>query len=433
MNTRPARRFPTRLLQCSGWTRLPVLLAVLGLGLAGCMERDLPTAASPAGPSLLQVPGVNPFTQVSGGFYHTCALRSDGVAECWGWNVEGQAPATRSALSGTFTQVSAGVYHTCALRSDGVAECWGRNVEGQAPATRSATGGISFKILPAATFRATPTSVVAGEPFTLALDSAHVPGLPVTVHFTYAFDCGGGSGYGPFGTSHTATCPTSTAGTRTVRGTVRDHHGDQREYTQTLTVSPAAPAPPTDLVATAASGTEIDLAWSDNSGDETSFQVQRRTRDIDGIWSSYVVVASPAANATSHSDTGLSEGTRYRYRIRACNAGGCSAWAASNQVTTPIAPPAAPSHLTATVLSATEILLGWTDESDNESHFRLQRRMRNSDGTWGSYSALASPPLDATTFTDSSVAAGARYQYRIRACNLGGCSAYTPPAAVTTP
>jgi hypothetical protein len=254
--------------------------------------------------------------------------------ECWGWNGNGQAPATRSALSGTFTQVSAGVYHTCALRSDGVAECWGRNVEGQAPATRSATGGISFKILPAATFRATPTSVVAGEPFTLALDSAHVPGLPVTVHFTYAFDCGGGSGYGPFGTSHNATCPTSTAGTRTVRGTVRDHHGDSREYMQTLTVSSPVPAAPTSLVATAASATQINLAWSDNSTNEVDFQLQRRQQS-GGTWGTWGNITRPVANATSHSDTGLSAATTYQHRIRACNAAGCSSWNTAAAVTTP--------------------------------------------------------------------------------------------------
>lgn len=51
------------------------------------------------------------------------------------------APTTRSLIvsaTGSFVQVSAGWSHTCALRSDGVAECWGDNGASQAPPTRSA-------------------------------------------------------------------------------------------------------------------------------------------------------------------------------------------------------------------------------------------------------------------------------------------------------
>ena len=47
--------------------------------------------------------------------------------------------------------------------------------------------------------------------------------------FTYAFDCG--SGYGAFGPSNTATCSTSTTGTRTVHAKIRDKDGDAHEYT----------------------------------------------------------------------------------------------------------------------------------------------------------------------------------------------------------
>jgi hypothetical protein len=45
-----------------------------------------------------------------------------------------------------------------------------------------------------------------------------------------------------------------------------------------------------------------------------NFQLQRRTRSSGGTWGSYALLASPAANATSHSDTGLAEGTTYRHR-----------------------------------------------------------------------------------------------------------------------
>jgi hypothetical protein len=216
-------------------SRLFPLILPLAL-LAGCLDRELPTAAAPGGPSFLQVPVSNSFTEVSAGdFHHTCALRSDGVAECWGSNADGQAPAAESATTGNFTQVSGGGSHTCALRSDGVAECWGSNSLGQAPATRSATSG-TITVLPIAAF-GHPVTVPAGTTFSLELNGAQVPGHPEATSFTYAFDCGDRSGYGAFGASDTASCPTSAAETRTVRGTVQDQDGDVREYTGEVTIS----------------------------------------------------------------------------------------------------------------------------------------------------------------------------------------------------
>jgi hypothetical protein len=69
-----------------------------------------------------------PFTQVSVGEDHTCAVRSGPETEtggdiaCWGWNLYGEAPPQ---VTGPFTQVSASRYHTCGLKTDGSIECWG--------------------------------------------------------------------------------------------------------------------------------------------------------------------------------------------------------------------------------------------------------------------------------------------------------------------
>ena len=78
----------------------------------------------------------------------------------------------------------------------------------------------------------------------------------------------------------------------------------------------AGPTAPSGLVATAISQTRIDLAWTDNSDDETGFRVERSPNGST-LWTH---ITDTAADATSFSDTGVECGTTYYYRVRAENA-----------------------------------------------------------------------------------------------------------------
>ena len=160
--------------------------------------------------------------------FHECAINTNGVAQCQLFEGidRGQAPATRSATTGSFVQVAVGADHTCALRSDGAIECWGAFFH-----------GAYDKVLPTATFTA-PPSVIVGQPVALALTGAQVPGYSAT--FTYAFNCGGGWDFSPPpSSSSTASCATTTVGMRTVGGKVFDHHGDSATYSATVTIKSA--------------------------------------------------------------------------------------------------------------------------------------------------------------------------------------------------
>jgi hypothetical protein len=89
------------------------------------------------------------------------------------------------------------------------------------------------------------------------------------------------------------------------------------------------PAAPTSLGATAVSSSQIDLAWTDNAGDEDGFRVERST---DG--SNFSQIATTAANVTSYADTGLAASTTYYYRVLAFNSSGDSAYSNTDQATT---------------------------------------------------------------------------------------------------
>jgi|GEM_PF-3990941 len=73
-------------------------------------------------------PPAGSFKQVSAGEYHACAIKTNNTVACWGGNSYGQA----TPPTGSFKQVSAGGTHTCALKADNTIACWGSNVFGQA-------------------------------------------------------------------------------------------------------------------------------------------------------------------------------------------------------------------------------------------------------------------------------------------------------------
>ena len=84
----------------------------------------------PATPSCADAPA-GTFKTVSAGSSHSCAIRGDDTAVCWGANSSGKAA---DAPAGTFKTVSAGDSHSCGIRSDDTAVCWGDNWDGQADA-----------------------------------------------------------------------------------------------------------------------------------------------------------------------------------------------------------------------------------------------------------------------------------------------------------
>jgi hypothetical protein len=90
------------------------------------------------------------------------------------------------------------------------------------------------------------------------------------------------------------------------------------------------PAAPSDLSAAAASSSAIDLSWTDNSSDETSFNIER---SLDGT--NFSALASVGANVVTYSDSGLSPNTTYSYRVNAENAAGTSTYSNTASATTP--------------------------------------------------------------------------------------------------
>src|SRR5258706_2731979 len=89
--------------------------------------------------------------------------------------------------------------------------------------------------------------------------------------------------------------------------------------------------------------------------------------------------------------------------------------------------PAAPFALAGAAKSDTQVYLAWHDNSWDESGFRIDRQTA---GGW--YQTIATLAAGTTSFTDSSLAGGTQYNYRVYAFNASGNSSYSNGVLVTT-
>ena len=190
---------------------------------------------------------------------------------------------------------------------------------------------------------------------------------------------------------------------------------------------------PSNLTASEMSSSEISLAWTDNSKkSEDGFQVERCTG---AGCTSFAQIFQVGADVVSYNDSGLAAGTTYSYRMRAYDsAGSYSAYSNIAEATTASAPatvpPTAPSSLNATASSYRQIDLAWSDNSDNEDGFQVER----CTGTGcTSFAPIFQLGANVTSYSDPGLDAEPAYTYRVRAVNAAGSSAYSTPAEATTP
>ncbi len=156
----------------------------------------------------------------------------------------------------------------------------------------------------------------------------------------YLFDCvSGGGGCAASGwqssTSHTATGldPDTSYSWRVM---ARDLAGNETSYSTiaaaTTDLEPQPPAAPSAVLASDTGNGEASVSWADNSDDESGFEVVRESwHSKRNRWQSSALVASPGENTTAITDA--SGGGTFRYKVRAVNAVGASAYSAWAEVT----------------------------------------------------------------------------------------------------
>jgi len=210
---------------------------------------------------------------------------------------------------------------------------------------------------------------------------------------------------------------------RAVNGATSSPFSNTASATTTLTGNSLVA--PSNLQAEAISSTQIGLNWTDNSAAETRFEIWRSTNNSTFAWRAQV-----GANVTNFTDSGVTPGVTYFYRVRASNATANSAFSNTASASTggsTTGAPAAPSNLSAAAMNSSQIRLNWMDNSTNETGFQIFRSTDNVN-----FTQLTQVGSNITTFTDSNLAASTTYFYRVRALNASGTSAFSHTASSTT-
>ena len=178
------------------------------------------------------------------------------------------------------------------------------------------------------------------------------------------------------------------------------------------------PAAPTGLAATVVSTSQIDLTWTastDNVG-VTGYRVER----CQGTnCTTFVQVGTPPG--TNFSNTGLVSNTNYRFRVRAVDGTGNLSGYSGIVLARTLAPdttrPSAPTGLTATGVSNTQINLSWTASTDNVgvTGYRVER-CQGAGCT--SFVQVGTPT--GTTFSSTGLQPSTTYRHRVRATDAAG-------------
>ena len=183
--------------------------------------------------------------------------------------------------------------------------------------------------------------------------------------------------------------------------------------------APTAPAAPTSVSATAVSSSQINLTWTDNASNESGFQIERSTdaSTFTEIGVSHLERHDLCQHIVERCDSILVPRSRLQRdgALCLCRPGERDDHAGATTVTATIC-----AHGSDATRQSGRITLTWTDSSNNETGFSIER---SPDGQ--AFSQIATVAQNVSTYVDTSPGSTKFVFYRVRAFNLAGNSAYT--------
>lgn len=193
---------------------------------------------------------------------------------------------------------------------------------------------------------------------------------------------------------------------------------DTPVYSSEVTVVNIFLNAPSILNAAVSADNNIEVDWTDNTSDESGFEIWRYSNGS----SPNQPYARVDANTTHFIDENVIPGVKYYYMIRAfiIPEGFYSSYSVSGTVGVGLLN--APSNLKASIISNTQANLSWSDNSVGESGFIVERKQPGDDN-WTTVCWL---PVNTTSYSLTGLTPYIKYLYRVKVFsysdNLSTCS-----------
>jgi chitodextrinase len=347
----------------------------------------------------------------------------------------------------SFTQV--GTATTLAFSDTGLSAATAYSYRVRAKDTVGTTGPYS-NVASASTAAAAPTISAPG-----ALTASATSATQVTLSWGAATETGGtlsqyliercqGAGCSSFTQVATVSVPGTTFADTGLSGSTsysyrvraKDTAGNTGPYSNvasatTGTVAPTISAPGT-LSAGATSATQIGLSWgaaTETGGTLSQYLIER----CQGAGcSSFTQVGTTAVPATTFTDSGLTAGTSYSYRVRAQDtAGNTGPYSNTATSVTVTGTPSAPSGLAASAASSTQVNLSWSAATETGGSIAQYLIERCQGAGCSSFTQVGTATQ--LSFSDSALSGSTAYSYRVRAKDAAGNTGpYSNVATATT-
>jgi photosystem II stability/assembly factor-like uncharacterized protein len=164
----------------------------------------------------------------------------------------------------------------------------------------------------------------------------------------------------------------------------------------------------------------LDISWvKAENADSYRLQISK-----DSTFKTFFLNDS-SITSTSRQVSGLEDGVRYYWRVSSINAAGVSPYSEIRSFSTLLN---TPGTLTAQALPSEKIVLNWTDKSNNNIGYIIERKLVSDS----SYAVIDTSKTDITVYTDTTLKSISTYTYRIKAYNKIDISLYSNEITIKT-
>ena len=191
----------------------------------------------------------------------------------------------------------------------------------------------------------------------------------------------------------------------------------------------SVPGPYSDVSVTSVKDDGSSVSYTDNtSGNDISVTLTSKITETSVIAVEFEVTTPSSPSTDAFSSASVYDTSSLNPVSCTQGNGDNSAYGADDDSWTVTAKLPAPSELSASAASSSQIDLSWRDNSDGETGFRIEQKTT----AQGTYSEIAIVGADVTTYENTGLSASTTYYYRVRAYKNGSYSDYSNEANATT-